>query len=197
MSRIHDGGELFAFALGQFNVQLVSETGALLGSLKISGTASASCTSTTSWNMTIVQKAIFACVFLLAAARGAHAQAESVPAIDPSISQLVSGGYWESGARRGTYRVVELASGWEHIRRRVVVQWLLEPSSPEASSRVVATVPLEKFAEEVYSVSEPVLDFARGWNLTVRTTSRPDQQPDGTLRFKLGAPNKVQLIDHK
>ena len=147
--------------------------------------------------MTTLYKAFFVAAFLLAPIPAARAQTASVPAIDPSISQLVSGGYWESGARRGSYRVVELASGWEHIRRRVVVQWLLEPSSPEASSRVVATVPLEKFAEEVYSVSEPALVFTGGWYLTVRTSSRPDAQPDGTLKFKLGAPNKLQPIDTK
>jgi hypothetical protein len=147
--------------------------------------------------MTILRKAVLIGALLLAGDRAARAQSASLPAIDPSISHLVTGGYWESGARRGTYRVVELATGWEHIRRRVVVQWLLEPSSPEASSRVVATVPLEKFAEEVYSVSDPVLVFGSPWSLTVRTASRPDQQPDGTLRFKLGAPGKLQLIDHK
>jgi hypothetical protein len=132
----------------------------------------------------------------LAACHAAGAQASSrvsVPAIDPQISQLTSGGYWESGGKAGSYRAVELMSGYEHIRRRVVLQWLLQPSDDD-DARVVASVDLATYADNVYSVSDPKLDFSGGWTLAVRTTSRPDAQPDGALRFKLGAPKKLQVL---
>ena len=129
----------------------------------------------------------------LASAAPLRAQSEtetSVPAIDASLTTVLVRGYWEDGAAKGSYRVVEISEGSEEIRRRVIVQWLSETSESEAS--VVASREIGPLAGNVWSTSDPELVLVKGhWYLTVRTTSQVMGQPDGTLRVALGAPGKL------
>ena len=54
-------------------------------------------------------------------ARRAHAQGPSVPAVDPAVETVVSGGVWSAGATHGRYRVLVIAEGWEEIRRHAML----------------------------------------------------------------------------
>jgi hypothetical protein len=47
-------------------------------------------------------------------------------AVDPGVSTVRSGGYWEIGGRQGTYRVVVALFGSEHIASHVRFEWLIE-----------------------------------------------------------------------
>lgn len=120
----------------------------------------------------------------------------AVPEIDPSLTKVLVAGYWEDGATRGSYRVVEIAEGSEEVRRHVVVQWLSDPSEEEA--HVVASRALGPLAGNVWSVSDPDLVLVKGrWYVTVRTTSRSMGQPDRRLRVALGAPGKLGPVSRR
>jgi hypothetical protein len=49
--------------------------------------------------------------------------------LDPSVVMVISGGRWDTGAQRGSFRVVMLRGNAGPLRRRVVVQWLEEQRS--------------------------------------------------------------------
>ena len=120
----------------------------------------------------------------------------AVPGIDPSLTKVLVAGYWEDGAARGSYRVVEISEGLEEVRRRVVVQWLSDPAEEEA--RVVASRALGPLAGNVWSVSDPDLLLVKGrWYVTARTTSRSTGQPDGRLRVALGPPGKLGPVSRR
>src|SRR5918999_4749491 len=44
--------------------------------------------------------------------------------LDPALTSVVTGGYWESGGRKGSIRLLVFNSGWNNVRSRLVVQWI-------------------------------------------------------------------------
>jgi ribosomal protein L11 methylase PrmA len=82
--------------------------------------------------------------------------------VPPDVVSVVSGGYWESGGNSGTYRVVVVNSGFEHVTSRVFVEWVSEPRSARDSARVVSAV-------------EPTLPFGQG-TASLTATLKPLSQ---------------------
>ncbi|QIF03410.1 hypothetical protein [Roseimicrobium sp. ORNL1] len=41
-----------------------------------------------------------------------------------NVETVVTGGHWERGDQDGTYRVIMLLEGWEHLANRVLLQWI-------------------------------------------------------------------------
>ena len=69
-------------------------------------------------------------VLVLAVAWGSvGAQHISVPAEVTSVS---TAGRWQSGRIAGSYRVVVVRDGWEHIWSRVYVEWLQDPADRDS-----------------------------------------------------------------
>jgi hypothetical protein len=73
-----------------------------------------------------------------------------VSRLDPALTSVVSGGYWESGGKRGSIRLLVFNSGWDHVRSRLVVQWIEEQPANDRilihASRDVEAVPNEMWA---------------------------------------------------
>jgi hypothetical protein len=73
-----------------------------------------------------------------------HAEPAPVAAVDPTVpaavSDVVTGGYWQSDHRGGHYRVVVTSVGFEALSSRVFVEWIAEPALPEESPSVAASV---------------------------------------------------------
>jgi len=46
--------------------------------------------------------------------------------LDPRISTVRSGGYWEQGERRGGYRVVVAHFGSEHVSSHIRFEWVTD-----------------------------------------------------------------------
>lgn len=65
-------------------------------------------------------------VFLLPFVASAQSSADEklVQRLDPAIETVVSGGYWQAGEKEGSYRLVVIQQGWEHITNHVYLQWL-------------------------------------------------------------------------
>jgi hypothetical protein len=73
-----------------------------------------------------------------------------VSKLDPALTAVVSGGYWQSGGRRGSIRLLVFNTGWDNVRSRLVVQWIEEQPDKEQilihASRDVEAIPGEKWA---------------------------------------------------
>ena len=70
-------------------------------------------------------------VFLLAQPWSVQAAAPAY-SVDPAISTVRSGGFWESKQHRGHYRVVVAHLGVEHIQSNIRIEWMRDatPSTP-------------------------------------------------------------------
>ena len=74
----------------------------------------------------------------------------------PEISAVASGGYWESGERSGTLRVIIINQGQEQVSSRVYLEWLEERLGQPM--RRVGTVPIPAINEAPrWSVEPPLL----------------------------------------
>ena len=122
------------------------------------------------------------------------AQDDAFPVIDPSIETVITRGYWTAGEASGSFRVLEIAEGWESIRRRVIVQWLEQDQEAQATV-VRAAVDLSTILTSAYSISEPVITKqGTAWHLTVRTSDQPLTQPTNRAVFALGTPGTVRRV---
>jgi len=83
-----------------------------------------------------------------------------VPDVAPDITEVVSGGWWESGESRGEYRLVIQRNGWEHLWSVHSLQWIESPNE-RGSPIVRASVPLTK-VDSPYWISSPTLTFRDG-----------------------------------
>jgi hypothetical protein len=66
--------------------------------------------------------------------------ASAEPVIPASVLTVVSGGYWKEAQRDGLYRAIVSCDGWEHVKCRLFVQWVVGPKSQAAEQTVVAAV---------------------------------------------------------
>jgi len=112
---------------------------------------------TTSCNRVIFTLAIAAIMLDVAlAAENALLVPPEVSTLVPSVSSVATGGYWEQGGKRGSYRVIVLNIGWERIRSSVWIQWI-EENAAEQSLRVAATVAVSEIGNLRWSVGVPEL----------------------------------------
>ena len=89
-------------------------------------------------------------VLLGSAAAVQGESAAKLPALDPTIRTVVSGGMWERATGVGTFRIVVQNVGWEHTRSLVQVQWL---ASDEATQkvRIAAAVAVPELNEATWA----------------------------------------------
>ena len=87
------------------------------------------------------------CLYLLSLLLAAPVFGQTV--VPPEVVSVVSGGHWEVNGRAGSYRVVVVNDGFEHVVSHALVQWVATPSSPDESPSVIASV-------------EPPLPFGQG-----------------------------------
>lgn len=81
----------------------------------------------------------------------------------PSVHSVLSGGYWQSGGQAGTYRVVVVNQGWEHVTSRVFIEWLREPRDQNGEQEVVSSVEPElPFGKGVASMNARLKPLATG-----------------------------------
>ena len=70
--------------------------------------------------------------------------------LDPALTAVVSGGYWESGGKRGSIRLLVFNTGWDNVQSRLVVQWIEEQPVKDRilvhASRDVEAIPGEMWA---------------------------------------------------
>jgi hypothetical protein len=75
-------------------------------------------------------------VLLVLASAQEAVLAAAATQVDPSVTSVVTAGYWELSGKSGTFRVVMSHDGFEHVNTTVVAEWVEESSSPTSSPRV-------------------------------------------------------------
>ena len=74
----------------------------------------------------------------------------TVPALDPTIRTVVSGGVWNAAPDVGTFRIVVQNLGWEHTRSRVQVQWLASDDATQ-KLRLASTIAVPELNEATWA----------------------------------------------
>ena len=57
---------------------------------------------------------------------------DTPPVLDPTITSVVTGGYWRSDGRDGTLRAIIVTNGFDHLVSRLYVQWLTQATDTGA-----------------------------------------------------------------
>ena len=73
---------------------------------------------------------------MLSATMVAGAFAATPPSVAPSVVSVVTAGHWESGGTHGTYRVLLLRGGFEHVTSRVIAEWIADPTAATREAHV-------------------------------------------------------------
>jgi hypothetical protein len=112
--------------------------------------------------------------------------------VDPTVTLVLSGGRWESGRHRGSFRMVMVRPVGEQIGSRVVVQWLEE--HPGRRMAVHASRNVDAIPASMWAIGIPRLERRdRVWYAVITGTT------DGgrirrTWRFALDAPGRLREV---
>lgn len=100
----------------------------------------------------------------------ANVRERSDSLLDPSVSSVVSGGYWEQGAQRGHYRIVVRRAGWEHVSSSARFEWIVEDPEKQ-QTRVLASSSVDSIPDWGWSLGTPHLACAAaGCQVTIEGT---------------------------
>jgi hypothetical protein len=149
-----------------------------------------------------VKPALLVAALLVCAAGPAYAQITAAPipngheavTVDPAVMLAVSGGRWVSGTQHGSFRLLLLRAGWDHVApSRLVVQWLeRQPSAKRLivhSSRDADAIPTGGWA-----LSVPRLEQRdRVWYAVV-TGYTDGGRIRRTWRFALDVPGRLREV---
>ena len=98
-------------------------------------------------------------LFFSALATPALAAAQDTTRIDPSVSSVVSGGYWQQGPRAGRYRIIVRSAGFEHVSSTLRVEWILEGTGKQDDSVLVSSA-VDSIPDWLWSLGQPDLTCA-------------------------------------
>ena len=118
-------------------------------------------------------------------------RAQTRDRLPAEVETVISGGWWESGAQEGRYRVVIRSGGFEHVISTMTVDWIVSPTET-SDAKVVASVTIPTTGVVVH---DPVLLMqGRSWMLRASTTdSHYDPPRRARLRVVLGAPGVARV----
>jgi hypothetical protein len=116
-----------------------------------------------------------------------------VPSLDPSISAVTTGGYWEAGGQNGTIRLIVVTGGGDHIVSTLHAQWIAE-GAEQTSSRIVRSALVAAISPGVFALETPRFELVdKRWRATVEGTNThtsPPERQGWVLTF--GAPGEVE-----
>jgi hypothetical protein len=103
--------------------------------------------------------------------------------VSPDVVAVVEGGHWtEDGLGEGSYRVVVVSQGFEHVSSRVVAEWKLAPSE-RGQARIVHSVELVNGG--FYSFGEPEISVSAGQTI-VELKGTATYSPGKTVVCRFG-----------
>jgi hypothetical protein len=145
-------------------------------------------------------------VLMVCATASSHAQASAhaqppapAPAgfdpatLDPSVMLVISGGRWDTGAQRGSFRVLMLRGDLAPARSRVVVQWLAEQPAARRIT-VHASRDVEAIPNGTWALTAPRLELRGGHWYAVIVGTTDAGRIRRTWRFALDAPGKLREV---
>ena len=128
-------------------------------------------------------------------AQETDAGANAVVTLPSQVETVVSGGYWERDGKEGSYRVIILLEGWEHLSNRVFLQWLAVDHEKHdfVSQRIV---PIAEINEARWRISEARFELVSDqWRILLPARD-PGQErnitfaviPSADLTYRMGEP---------
>ncbi|MDM7991846.1 MAG: hypothetical protein QUS11_00865 [Candidatus Fermentibacter sp.] len=130
---------------------------------------------------------------ILTALLALDAVSAQVPVIDPCISSVASGGFWESDGVRGHYRVVVENSGFEVVESILYLQWLAD-ATEDSGPRIVLSEPVSGIgSDEPLSIGTPVFEFDGGTAIVLEATD-PHTLAASTFRIIPGKPGEYTVL---
>lgn len=113
--------------------------------------------------------------------------------VDPNVESVVEGGRWrEDRVGEGTYRVIVLKQGFEHISSRVVAEWKSE-ADESGDARIIHSADLVKGG--FYSIGVPKVAFSKeGARIQLEGTATYAPNATVVCRFDLSPGGKVTVI---
>lgn len=85
---------------------------------------------------------------------------QDAPVVDPRVSGVVSGGWWDTDSKEGQLRLVVVSEGWEHLRSAHYLQWVAAPDST-GRQEIVSSVRLDEIDVPVW-VTAPDVEIRDG-----------------------------------
>ena len=113
--------------------------------------------------------------------------------LDPSVMLVISGGRWDTGVQRGSFRVLMLRAELAPARSRVIIQWLAEQPGARRlvvhSSRDVDAIP-----NGMWSLAAPRLELRAGRWYAVIVGTTDAGRIRRTWPFALDVPGKLREV---
>ncbi|BAV97791.1 hypothetical protein LEN_2304 [Lysobacter enzymogenes] len=115
------------------------------------------------------------------------------PVVEPNVDAVVQAGRWsEVEAGEGSYRVVVVGQGFEHVSTRVLAQWKAD-GGEDGQARIVHEA--ELVAPGNYSLTAPKLTTtASGVRVELRGVATYDSRRRVVCRFDLAPGGKVTVV---
>jgi hypothetical protein len=138
---------------------------------------------------------ILALLFPFAAAAQTTQPGDSfVAALPASVSLVSSGGGWVDGNEQGTYRIVAVTEGWDHLQSRLYIQWIAEDDAQQ-KLKVVATTHVTEVRMAVVTGAnfEPGVDGVRLRVTLLNSHSMEERE----VEVLLGAKGKYTMAERK
>jgi hypothetical protein len=119
---------------------------------------------------------------------------QQVLAVPAEVETAVTGGKWKSGNATGTYRVIVMTGGFEHIVSQLQVDWIAETGNGDEPPRVVSSRMAEtgswrllrpRIVQTSGSWRVLVEDIETHFNPAPRATWEIDLGQPGTLKARL------------
>ena len=112
---------------------------------------------------------------------------------DVRVVQVVTGGSWVDGTRRGHFRVVVIRDGVDVAHHTTYLQWLERQGLTERVE-LLESVDLHTLAARWYAILAPEIKLSRGmWLLNVDVQEGPLQPSRRRITFLLGPPGHVRV----
>ena len=118
--------------------------------------------------------------------------AENAPSIPPTVSSVVTGGYWEEGEHYGVVRIVIVQEGFEEITSRVFLEWLQE--DPTHGLQVVQRDRLTEIENHVgWSLGTPRLQQSTSGLIVELPATNSYSQESKWLRAVVHGPGEFEV----
>ena len=117
-----------------------------------------------------------------------------VATLPPSISLVSSGGSWVDGNQQGTYRIVAVTTGWDHLQSRLYIQWIAEDDAQQKLT-IAATTHVTEIGMGVITGAtfEPGVDGVRLRVSVLNSHSMEERE----VELLLGAKGRYTVADGK
>jgi hypothetical protein len=114
--------------------------------------------------------------------------------LDPSVVLVISGGRWDTGVQRGSFRVLMLRGDLAPARSRVVIQWLEEQPAMVPRIVVHTSRDVDAIPNGTWTLGAPRLELRGGHWYAVIVGTTDAGRIRRTWRFALDVPGKLREV---